>query len=430
MKILIPYLLGIAILFVPHFSNAYTPDTYLDKEGYLRMKWPVYSNELKEQSKKDKKAYVDLAVCYGLGRNVKPNEKLCYLMFNNLGFSVDYNSDLGLRDPYASLWWGIFLWEMSTDMSVIKKLKWNKELYLSKVYPIFYEERLKELGIRYMELAAEAGFEYAQLQMARSNRCSIRYSCYGRWNNKVRYDKMAGYYELVCEWYTKASENGNPHIIYEFGNYLDQLIGYGCNTIPDIYNLALYCRRKAAENGHVISTRCMGDVYSKGYYYQSIDTVKAMEWYRKAIEINDTVSFYSAGKILFSQRSPEAVEILEQGIQMDNGNCAYLLGDMYSKGIIVEKDCKKAFDLYKQSSELGSPGGQYGLGTYYEDGICCEKDDKKAAELYSQSLKNKSPFPDKKNAAMRLAKMYEEGRGVFLDAKRANYYYNLANQYK
>lgn len=407
--------------------NAQSPS--LDENGFLKLEWPTYSKELEKLSKTDDNALVDLAICYGFGLGVKTDKKKCDKIFReNFGFSTHYISEIAEAHPYASLWWGIFIWHNSHLDYTIKKLKWDDENY--GIDHNNYNDSFRRTGIFFIGCAAEGGLEMGQLMYARSNRGSTKYSCTAirMWNPEmVPLGWYTGYYTKACEWYTKACEHGNPYIIFEYAEYLNELIcrGYDESKISDIFNLAYYCYNQAADKGHPASARVIGKINEHGFYYRPVDKDVALDWYRKGMALGDKESYYLAANILLSQNPEEAISIMEQGIEKGDGGSANLLGKCYREGNGVGRNVEKAFSLFEQAVDLGSLSAVYELGYSYEYGLGCQQNDSKAFECYKKCVDAEKWCDEKKPAAKKLAAMYDTGRGIFMNKQNADYYENL-----
>jgi hypothetical protein len=59
-----------------------------------------------------------------------------------------------------------------------------------------------------------------------------------------------------------------------------------------------------------------------------------------------------------------------------------ILGEIYNKGEIVEKNEQKAFEYYKKSADLGFSESQLEIAYFYCDGIFVEENDTVAAEYF------------------------------------------------
>lgn len=429
MKKIIISALQLLILFIQIPALAQSESIDLNEDGYLNLKWPTYSKELEKASKVDDKALVDLAICYGFGLGVKMDEKKCNKIFReNFGFNTTDIPSIAKAQPYASMWWGIFIWEQASYGGYyIKKLKWDKEHYGLQYHE--FGSKFQSIGLDFIEYAAEGGLEMAQLLYARVCRGSTKYQRY--WYSDVAKSAWyVGYYELANKWYSEACQHGNPYIMFEYAEYLNYMIANHCSDIPDIYNLTVYCYKQAAEHGHPASHHMVGKIYENGYLSQPQNSTEAMNWYRKGITNGDLPSHYHAAKLLISKNDPEAIELLKKGSELKDAQSTYLLGMMYRNGNMVERNLNMAFDLLGKSLELGSLSGTYEYAYCYDQGIGCEKDLSIALAIYTKLAESDLSFPERKKMIERLAIMYETGDGVFRNVDKAQYYRNILKYYE
>lgn len=112
---------------------------------------------------------------------------------------------------------------------------------------------------------------------------------------------------------------------------------------------------KAANAGYVVAQNRLGDWY---YYGDGDDSEpnyeKAVEWYRKAAEKNDSIAL-----------------------------CR--LGICYLEGKGVKKDEKKAVEYFEKAAQSGYSEAQYQLGVCYEKGKGVNEDKKKALNWYNEA---------------------------------------------
>ena len=76
--------------------------------------------------------------------------------------------------------------------------------------------------------------------------------------------------------------------------------------------------------------------------------------------------------------SVKAVEWYLKAVENDNEEAMRSLGFLYEMGNGVPKDDKKAFELYKKSAERGSAIAQLSLAYCYLDGIGIQKNNTQA----------------------------------------------------
>ena len=97
------------------------------------------------------------------------------------------------------------------------------------------------------------------------------------------------------------------------------------------------------------------------------------------------------------------------------------LGVLYTDGLGVEKDLKKAFEYFNQAAAENDPVALDNLGNTYLLGLGIEKDYAKALELFSKSAEKGCV-----NALADLGFMYSQGFGVKQDYKKAVEFFRKA----
>ncbi len=76
---------------------------------------------------------------------------------------------------------------------------------------------------------------------------------------------------------------------------------------------------------------------------------------------------YQANKYLMDSKDYRALEILEQGVSLGSGDCAYFLGMYYFQyGFSVKKNHERALSYFKKAGELGLPVAWFRLGEISE----------------------------------------------------------------
>ena len=160
--------------------------------------------------------------------------------------------------------------------------------------------------------------------------------------------------------------------------------------------------RKAAEQGHLIAARKIGEVcgdtkflYKLGerYYYGkgvSKDYTKAVKFYRKAAELGHSEAQFCLGNCYYCGRGinkdyAEAVKWYCKSAEQGYYKAQYNLGVCYTNGEGVSKDYTEAVKFYRKAAEQGHADAQYELGRCYDWGYGVSKDEAEAMKWYRKA---------------------------------------------
>ncbi|HEY1174028.1 MAG TPA: tetratricopeptide repeat protein [Verrucomicrobiae bacterium] len=116
---------------------------------------------------------------------------------------------------------------------------------------------------------------------------------------------------------------------------------------------------------------------------------------------------------------------LQQAAEGGLDRAQFLLGDTYTKGIMIPKDLTLAAHWYRAASEQGYADAQRNLGFMYQMGQGVPQDHAKAREYYELAAKQGDA-----SALGNLGIMFHDGLGVERDHKRAAELYSLAAEKK
>jgi TPR repeat protein len=232
-------------------------------------------------------------------------------------------------------------------------------------------------------------------------------------------------------WYRKAAEQGYGPAQSELGALYLRGIG-----VPKDEAQAIVWVRKAAEQGEVLAQSDLGMMYLNGQGVE-IDNAQALVWLRKAAEQgsaagqHNLASLYQRGggglakddaearrwygKAALQDRSqlgvsqsrmalclyggehdvwcteaesPGAfgpVEDLTAAAEGGDTNAQSRLGDIYGKGIGVQKDALQSFNWYRKAATAGYAPAQTQLGYIYSTGIGVPKDEDASIAWYCEA---------------------------------------------
>lgn len=173
---------------------------------------------------------------------------------------------------------------------------------------------------------------------------------------------------------------------------------------------------KAADLGHPDAYYCLGYMLDNGYAFikdgKSVNFEHAGEWYQKAVDLGveraktNLIKFYidfpiRKGEVLFRNKNYEEAKLWFDKADTENNDArAWMyLGEIFEKGLEVDKDLKKAFEYYYKSSNTGNLEAKikvvelFNGDKKYEASIYKYKADIKSYN--EQALKNKLAMEEK-----------------------------------
>lgn len=173
---------------------------------------------------------------------------------------------------------------------------------------------------------------------------------------------------------------------------------------------------KAADLGQPDAYYCLGYMLDNGYAFikdgKSVNFEQAGEWYQKAVDLGveraktNLIKFnidfpIRKGEVLFRNKNYEEAKLWFDKADTENNDArAWMyLGEIFEKGLGVDKDLKKAFEYYYKSSNTGNLGAKikvvelFNGDKKYEASIYKYKGDIKSYN--EQALKNKLAMEEK-----------------------------------
>ena len=404
-----------------------------------QLQWPTYSNELKKQGTlENERAYVDLAICYGYGLGVKQDIKKCEKMFNAIGMAYEDSPSDGVAiSPYGAFWYGVFLCDHA-DEYFAKQLKWlTWSDRVQKEIPA-NSRIIRWKGLWYISDAAEEGMLFvAMMFAARTDRNNHKKSNYNRdtmsgkgYNENVPYASSFGYYKESMKFYQKACETGNVDAMLEYIVYLIDMVEMSKGRFEDNQDeLAVYWTKTAAEMGSPEAQWIYGNLYRVGWWSRvPKDMDKAIEWYKKSADNGYAPAMGFAGKYILMSSAPDkethALKYLQMGVENNDGGAACELGKYYNN-----INPELALQNFQLAGQMNHPEGLYELGNALYKGVGTTPDLKAAAQAYETcaNLDLNDIFVGR--CALKIADMYENGTGVFMNKDKASEYRWIAERY-
>ena len=121
----------------------------------------------------------------------------------------------------------------------------------------------------------------------------------------------------------------------------------------------------------------------------------------------------------------EALKLFEKSCSdTKTAQGCFYSGQAYTRGTIVTKDIKKAFDFFNKSCKLGYTDGCMVMGSSYFYGRDVKKDYVKAREMFITSCNQGDP-----TGCFLLGSIYDLGKGIKRDQHEAKKRYSEACEY-
>lgn len=144
---------------------------------------------------------------------------------------------------------------------------------------------------------------------------------------------------------------------------------------------------RAAQMGHPFG------IYSLGWYAENKDknSTKAMEYYRQAAELGSVAGLFAIGEKYYDDEDYiKAEEYYKKAAVKGSSNAMYQIGVLYNKGGNgIAKNHKTAMEWYLKAVEKGNTNAMNQIGWIYQNGQGdYAKDYKKAAEWYQKRIDN------------------------------------------
>lgn len=226
--------------------------------------------------------------------------------------------------------------------------------------------------------------------------------------------------EQALHWYTAAAEQNDSKAQYLLG----QLYQVGSTQVLPDYEAAKKWYAAAEK-------RYSPAAVALGFIYDTIEAnyAKAMGSYQQAADRHDPTAQYNLGLIYengkgFAVDYAKAKDFYSQAAAQGHRGAMVQLAGILFNGYAGERNALQAFDWYKKSAALGDPTALYYLGLLSETGVATSVNYPDAVNYYQQSAAKGNA-----KAMLALARMYQFGLGVARDnEKMLKFYKQLADQ--
>ena len=233
----------------------------------------------------------------------------------------------------------------------------------------------------------------------------------------------AGEYEIAANIYYLAAVKGDPYASYALGVCYEK-----GNGVPKSESEARRRYALAADKGCVEAFVKLGNCAKDGIGGE-VDLSLALSSYEKAAEAGNAEACFALAEAyrngtLCAARLPEALRYYDKAVALGHeaakaeaDKIREAVGAVYEKGLsaLNAQDYPKAHRSLSLAMEMGHAGAAYLLGTMYEEGRGVAPNCKRAADAYRTAASAGNLA-----AIYRLGVLYSEGRGVVCDYAAAN----------
>ena len=218
--------------------------------------------------------------------------------------------------------------------------------------------------------------------------------------------------ELGYRYLKMAAEQGDKNAWYFMGEYHAKSTGEEID-----YSAAFDCYLRAAESGHKQAQTEIAILYEEGKGVARDDSAAA-KWYSLAAEKEEPTALYRMGikrekqdsinnlKGKELKKSP-AFKYLLRAAEKGVPEAIVKVAEHYTKGIYVKKSKKKAFVWYERAAMSGNRQAQEFVAECYEKGRGTEKNDDAAYEWYKRAAEQGSKLGKIKAKEFELFNFYK-----------------------
>ncbi|MBR5511889.1 MAG: SEL1-like repeat protein [Bacteroidaceae bacterium] len=218
--------------------------------------------------------------------------------------------------------------------------------------------------------------------------------------------------ELGYRYLKMAAEQGDKNAWYFMGEYHAKSTGEEAD-----YPAAFDCYLRAAEGGHKQAQTELAILYEEGKGVAKNDSAAA-KWYQLAAEKEEPTALYRMGikrekldsinnlKGKELKKSP-AFKYLLRAAEKGVPEAVVKVAEHYTKGIYVKKSKKKAFVWYERAAANGNLQAQEIVAECYEKGRGTEKNDDAAYEWYKRAAEQGSKLGKTKAKEFELFNFYK-----------------------
>lgn len=259
------------------------------------------------------------------------------------------------------------------------------------------------LGVKYMSFlaACPAGIDISGVSgTAPSSRVAVGLKAFER-----------GDHTTALLTLKRPAENGHTAAQFALG-----MIHWDGVAVRQDLKEAMRFFRLAANRGDARSMNALGYIHANGIHGAK-DEVLGLGWYRKAAAKNERRALNNLGIHYQAGRGvPKDMDMAKQfwlrSAALNHGRAMINLGSIYADGDGVKKDRAEALRWWRKSLESNTLEGGWYLGSHLARAGASKAELAEAVEVLTRVASANDPRVSSGEAAMKLALLYREGRGV------------------
>ena len=244
----------------------------------------------------------------------------------------------------------------------------------------------------------------------------------GQWRLGYMYEYGDGIekdFAKAVELYQDSAEQGNAE-----GQRCLGVMYYNGMGVEKDYNKALDLFQSSAEQGNAEGQRCLGVMYDNGVVVNK-DYNKALDLFQSSAEQGNAEAQYCLGMMYYNGRGVEkdynkALDLFQSSAEQGNSDATNAIGCIFENS----NNYTQAIHWYKKGEILGNVYSMANLGQLYEKGLGVERSKTRAVEFYQKACNSGENICAA--AAYLLGYAYYDGEGVKQNKATALEYFQKA----
>lgn len=157
--------------------------------------------------------------------------------------------------------------------------------------------------------------------------------------------------EEGIKWLKKAAQQKHGGALFTLGKvYYEGLV------VKRDVEQAINLYRASAQTGETASMVELGKIYAAWSDDGIVDFNESEEWYRKAVNLNNSKAMALLGWAIYAKNKSEAVDFFRRAASMGDADGMIAYGRMYQNGVVVPTSTIKAHMWFTLAEKNGGAG--------------------------------------------------------------------------